>query len=104
MSITFIPVYEDLIDLIWTENRAPPPNSQIYIQPLQFAGTFASIYYAMCYVWMFNIYLIWNWFRLESENIDNWTLLSWINFGQSASKVNTSKLKGSTAFFKKRFV
>lgn len=50
MSITFIPVYEDLIDLIWTENRAPPPNSKIYIQPLQFAGTFASIYYAMCYV------------------------------------------------------
>lgn len=39
MSIKFIPVYEDLIDLIWTKNRAPLPNSQIYIQPLQFAGT-----------------------------------------------------------------
>lgn len=38
MSIKFIPVYEDLIDLIWTKNRAPLPNSQIYIQPLQFAG------------------------------------------------------------------
>lgn len=39
MSIKFIPVYEDLIDLKWTKNRAPLPNSQIYIQPLQFAGT-----------------------------------------------------------------
>ncbi|XP_048774945.2 uncharacterized protein LOC125679619 [Ostrea edulis] len=35
---TFVPLYKDLIDLVWTEDRPPLPSSPIHILPLQLAG------------------------------------------------------------------
>ena len=38
INTKFIPLKENPIDLIWTNNRDTPPNSQIKIHPLKYAG------------------------------------------------------------------
>lgn len=34
----FVPLYRDLVDSVWTDNRPPRPSTPLYIHPFQFAG------------------------------------------------------------------